>query len=211
MMLRSSANTDQNNEEYHDATGLETPSRSQLPRMLSMILAEFDERVAEAIRAQSQNLTTSSTANPLNVATPNRPRRGSRTEEAIPLRQTSAEVSASGLSSNSALEAILELKRLKIDLVLTTASEIESVKQNQISTTTVGSTNDSKRLTTCSTSLDSTQWRWARVVNQFRRVTIHLDIWSLKHQRIATERSTMYLPTMLHDGFMTRNFYMTSC
>ena len=52
MMLRSSDNTDQNNEEYHDATGLETPSRSQLLRMLSMVLAEFDERVAEAIRAR---------------------------------------------------------------------------------------------------------------------------------------------------------------
>ena len=96
-----------------DATGLETPSRSQLPRMLSMTQAEFDEQVAEAIRAQSQNLTTSSTANRPNVATPNRPRRGSRTEEAMPLRQTSAEVSTSGLTSNSALEAVLELKRLK--------------------------------------------------------------------------------------------------
>ena len=72
MMLRSSDNTDQNNEEYHDATGLETPSRSQLLRMLSMTLAEFDERVAEAIRAQSQNLTTSSTANRPNVAALNR-------------------------------------------------------------------------------------------------------------------------------------------
>ena len=63
MMLRSSDNTDQINEEYHDPSGLETPSRAQLPRMLSMTLAEFDERVAEAIRAQTQNLTTSSTAN----------------------------------------------------------------------------------------------------------------------------------------------------
>ena len=74
MMLRSSDNTDQNNEEDHDATGLEIPSRSQLPRMLSMTLAEFYERVAEAIRAPTQNLTTSSTANRPNVATPNRPR-----------------------------------------------------------------------------------------------------------------------------------------
>ena len=162
MMLRSSHNIDQNNEEYHNATGLETPSGSQLPRMLSMTLAEFDERVAEAIRAQSQNSTTSSTANRPNVATPNRPRRGSHTEKAMPLRQTSAEVSKSGLISNSAVEAVLELKRLKIDLVLTTASEVESVKQNQ---RLWDLTNDSKRLTTCSLSLDSTQWRWARVVN----------------------------------------------
>ena len=157
MMLRSSDNTDQNNEEYHDATGLETPSRSQLPRMLSMTQVEFDERVADAIGAQSQNLTTSLTANRPNVATPNRPQRGSRTEEATPLHQTSAEVSASGLSSNSALEAILELKR------------------------------------------------------QFERGKTHLDIRSLQHRRIATERSTMYLPTMLHDGLMIRNVYATSC
>ena len=47
MMIRSSDNTDQNNEEYHDATGLETPSRSQLPRMLFMTQVEFDERVAD--------------------------------------------------------------------------------------------------------------------------------------------------------------------
>ena len=73
MMLRSSDNTVQNNEEYHNATGLETPSRSQLPRMLSMIQAEFEERVAEAMRAQSHNLTSSSTANRPNVATRNRP------------------------------------------------------------------------------------------------------------------------------------------
>ena len=136
MMLRSSDNTDQNNEEYHDATGLETPSRAQLPPMLSLTLAEFDERVAEAIRAQTQNLTSSSTANRPNVPTPNQPRRGPHTEEATPPRQTPAEVSASGLTSNSALEAVFELKRLKIDLVITTSSEIESVKQNQISTTT---------------------------------------------------------------------------
>ena len=146
MMLRSSDNTDQNNEEYHDATGLETPSRSQVPRMLSMTQAEFDERVAEAIRAQCQNLTTSSTANRPNVATHNRPRRGSRTEDTMPLCQTSLEVLASGLTSHSALEAVLELKRLKIDLVLTTASEIESVNQNQISTTTVGSNKRFKAL-----------------------------------------------------------------
>ena len=210
MMLRSSDNTDQNNEEYHDATGLETPSRSQLPRMLSMTQAEFDEQVAEAIRAQSQNLTTSSTANRPNVATPNRPRRGSHTEEAMPLRQTSAEVSASGLISKSALKAVLELKRLKIDLVLTTSSEIESVKQNQISTTTVGS-NKRFKVQWDPSPLDSTQWRWARVVNQFQRGKTHLDIRSLQHRRIATERSTMYLPTMLHDGLMTRNVYTTSC
>ena len=49
MMLRSSDNTDQNNEEYHDATGLETPGRAQQLGILSMTLAEFDERVAEAI------------------------------------------------------------------------------------------------------------------------------------------------------------------
>ena len=146
MMLRSSDNTDQNNEEYHDATGLETPSRAQLPRMLSMTLAEFDERVAEAIKAKTQNLTTSSTANRPNVTTPNRPRRGSQTEEATPPRQTSAEVSASGLAYNAALESVLELKRLKLDLVLTTSSEIESVKQNQISTTTVGSNKRFKAL-----------------------------------------------------------------
>ena len=146
MMLRSSHNIDQNNEEYHNATGLETPSGSQLPRMLSMTLAEFDERVAEAIRAQSQNSTTSSTANRPNVATPNRPRRGSRTKEAMPLRQTSEEVSASRLTSKLALEPVLELKRLKIDLVLAIASEIESVKQNQISTTTVGSNKRFKAL-----------------------------------------------------------------
>ena len=146
MMLRSSDNTDHYNEEYHHATGLETPTRSQLPPMLSITQVEFDERVAEAIRAQSESLTTSSTANRLNVATPNRPRRGSRTEEAMPLRQTLAEVSASGLSSTSALEAVLELKRLKINLVVTTASEIESVKQNQIATTTVGSNKRFKAL-----------------------------------------------------------------
>ena len=146
MMPRSSDNTDQNNEEYHDPTGLETPSRAQLPRMLSITQVEFNERVAEVIRAQSQSLTTSSTANRPNVATPNRPRRGSRTEEATPLRQTSVKVSASGLSSPSALKAVLELKRLKIDLVLTTSSEIESVKQNQISTTTVGSNKRFKAL-----------------------------------------------------------------
>ena len=146
MMLRSSDNTDQNNEEYHNATKPETPSRSQLPRMLSMTQAEFDEQVAEAIRAQSQNLTTSSTANRPNVATPNRLRRGSHTEEATPLRQTSAEVSASGLAYNVALESVLELKRLKLDLVLTTSSEIESIKQNQISTTTVGSNKRYKDL-----------------------------------------------------------------
>ena len=146
MMLRSSDNTDQTNEEYHDATGLETPSRSQLPRMLSVTLAEFDERFAEAIRAQTQNLTTSSTANRPNVTTPNRPRRGSRTEEATPPRQTSAEVSASGLAYNAALESVLELKRLKLDLVLTTSSENESIKRNQISTTTVGSNKRFKAL-----------------------------------------------------------------
>ena len=141
MMLRSSANTDQNNKEYHDATGLETPSRAQLPRMLSMTLTEFDERVAEAIRAQTHNLVTSSTANRPNVATPNRPRRGSQTEEATPPRQTSAEVSANGLAYNAVLESVLEL-----DLVLTTSSEIESVKQNQIFTTTVGSNKRFKAL-----------------------------------------------------------------
>ena len=119
MMLRSSDNTDQNNEEYHDPTGLETPSRAQLPRMLSMTLAEFDQRVAEAIRAQTQNLVTSSTANRQNPSTPNRPRRGSHAEEATPPRQTLAEVSAPGLSYNAALESVLELKRLKLDLVLT--------------------------------------------------------------------------------------------
>ena len=146
MMLRSSDNTDQNNEEYHDATGLETPSRAQLPPMLSLTLAEFDERAAEAIRAQTQNLTTSSTANRPNLSTPNRPRRGSQTEEATLSRQTSADVSATGLAYNSALESVLELKRLKIDLVLTTSSEIESVKQNQISTTTVGSNKRFKAL-----------------------------------------------------------------
>ena len=64
----------------------------------------------------------------------------------MPLRQTSAEVSASGLTSNSALESVLELKGLKIDLVLMTAFEIESVKQNQISTTTVGSNKRFKAL-----------------------------------------------------------------
>ena len=68
MMLRSPDNIDQINEEYHDPTGLETPSRAQLPRMLSMTLAEFDERVAEAIRAQTQNLVSSSTANRQNVS-----------------------------------------------------------------------------------------------------------------------------------------------
>ena len=57
MMLRSSDNTDQNNEEYHDATGLETPSRSQLPRMLIMTQVEFGERVAEATRAQFNELS----------------------------------------------------------------------------------------------------------------------------------------------------------
>ena len=82
MMLRSSDNTDQINEEYHDPTGLETPSRAQLPRMLSMTLAEFDERIAEAIRAQTHNLVTSSTTNRQNPSTPNRPRRGSHAEEA---------------------------------------------------------------------------------------------------------------------------------
>ena len=95
-----------------------------------MTLADFDERVAEAIRAQTQNLTTSSTANRPNVATPNRPRRGSHTKEATPLRQISAKVSASELAYNAALQSVFELKRLKIDLVLTTSSEIESVKQN---------------------------------------------------------------------------------
>ena len=64
----------------------------------------------------------------------------------MPLHQTSAEVSASGLTSNSALESVLELKGLKIDLVLMTAFEIESVKQNQISTTTVGSNKRFKAL-----------------------------------------------------------------
>ena len=139
MMLRSSDNRDQNNEEYHDATGLETPSRAQLPRMLSMTLAEFDERVAEAIRAQTQNLVTSSTANRPNVSKPNRPRRGSHAEEATPPRQTLVEVSATGLSYNAALESVFELKLLKLDLVLTTSSQMDSIKQNQISTTTVGS------------------------------------------------------------------------
>ena len=67
-------------------------------------------------------------------------------EEATPLRQTSAEVSASGLSYNPAFESALELKRLQIDLVLMTSSEIESVKQNQISTTTVGSNKRFKAL-----------------------------------------------------------------
>ena len=128
MMLRSSDNTDKINEEYHDPTGLETPSRAQLPRMLSMTLAEFDERVAEAIRAQTQNLVTSSTANRPNVPTPNRPRRGSHAEEATPPRQTLAEVSASGLSYNAELESVLELKRLKLDLALTTSSEMDSMR-----------------------------------------------------------------------------------
>ena len=211
MMLRSSDNTDQNNEEYHDATGLQTPSRAQLPRMLSMTFTEFDERVAEAIRAQTQNLTTSSTANRPNVATPNRPRRGSQTEEATPLRQTSAEVSASGLAYNAILESVLELKRLKIDLVLTTSSEIESVKQIRSSQRLWDPISGSKRSTTCSTSLDSTQWRWARVASQFQRGKIHLDTRSLQHRRIETEHLTMSLPTMSHDGLTTRNVYTTSC
>ena len=99
-----------------------------------------------AIRAQTQNLTTRSTANRQNVSTPNRPRRGSHAEEATPPRQTSAEVSARGLSYNAALESVLELKRLKLNLVLTTSSEIESIKQNQISTTTVGSNKRFKDL-----------------------------------------------------------------
>ena len=47
MMLRSSDNTDHYNEEYHHATGLETPTRSQLPPMLSITQVEFDERVAD--------------------------------------------------------------------------------------------------------------------------------------------------------------------
>ena len=64
----------------------------------------------------------------------------------MPLCQTSTEVSVSGLTSNSALEAFLDLERLKIDLVLTTASEIKSVKANQISTTTVGSNKRFKAL-----------------------------------------------------------------
>ena len=62
----------------------------------------------------------------------------------MPLRQTSSEVSASGLSSTSALEAVLALKRLKIDLILTTSSEIEIFKQNQISTTTVPTTSENR-------------------------------------------------------------------
>ena len=127
----------------------------------------------------------------------------------MPLRQTSAEVSASGLTSNSALEAVLELKRLKIDLVLTT--HICNRKRQAESDRLWDLTNDSKRLTICSTSLGSTQWRWARVLNQFQRVKIHLDIRSLPHRRIATAPSTMSQLTMLHDGLMTRNIYTTAC
>ena len=89
---------------------------------------------------------TSSTANRQNVSTPNRPRRGSHAEEATTLRHTSAEVSASEISYNAALGSVLELKRLKLVLVLTTSSEIESIKQNQISTTTVESNKRFKAL-----------------------------------------------------------------
>ena len=211
MMLRSSDNTDQNNEEFYDATGLETPSRAQLPRKLSMTLAEFDERVAEAIRAQTQNLTTSSTANRQNPSTPNRPRRGSHAEEATPLRQTSAEVSASGLAYNAALESVLKLKRLKIDLVLTPPPKSKASSKIRSPQRLWDPTSGSKRSTTCSTSLDSTQLRWACVASQSQRGKIHLDTRSLQHRRIETEHSTMSLSTMSHDGLMTRNVYTTSC
>ena len=146
MLTRSSGNNDQNVEEFHDATGLETPSRPHVPRMLSMTQEEFDERVAEAIRDRIHNSTSSSAPLRSNVATPNRPRRSSRDEEATPFRQTSAAASEGILTSTAAMEAVLELKRLKVDLILTTSSEIEHVKQNQISTTTVGSNKRFKAL-----------------------------------------------------------------
>ena len=58
-------------------------------------------------------------------------------------QQVGYQVSASVLSYNAALESVLELK---IDLILTISSGIESIKQNQISTTTVGSNKRFKAL-----------------------------------------------------------------
>lgn len=146
MNLRSSDNNDQNAEDIQTTSGLETPGRTQRPRMVTMTQVEFEERVAEAARDLFQNTTSSSTTNRANVATPTRSQRGSLSEEAIPARQTSAAPSTHGLTSNPTLEAVLEYKRLKLDLVLTTTSEIEQIKQNQISTTTVGSNKRFKAL-----------------------------------------------------------------
>lgn len=114
--------------------------------MVTMTQVKFEERVAEAARDLFQNTTSSSTTNRANVATPTRSQRGSLSEEAIPARQTSAAPSTHGLTSNPTLVAVLEYKRLKLDLVLTTTSEIEQIKQNQISTTTVGSNKRFKAL-----------------------------------------------------------------
>ena len=146
MMLRSSDNNEPNPDDFHMAIGEDTPLRAQAPRLLTMTQAEFEERVAEAIRDRNQNSTSSSTSISQNIATPSRPRRGSNSEEAIPQRQTPASLPASAMTATAAMEAVLELKRLKIDLILTTTSDMEQVKANQISSISPGANKRFKAL-----------------------------------------------------------------
>ena len=77
MMTGSSDNIKPNAEDFHVAIGEETLLRAQAPRLLTITQADFEERVAEAIRDRAQKSTRTSTSNKQNIAAPTRSRRGS--------------------------------------------------------------------------------------------------------------------------------------
>ena len=146
MTTRSSPQDDQNpSEDFTETMEESTTDPQQIP-MISMSMEEFNARIAEALATEPRIPMTSSSRIQTNVTTPSRSSRFNLLNEGTYDLPLPAAPLQPPMQAAHAMAPPAVAKSPKTDLVLTTASDIEQVKTNQISSTTTGSNKKFKAI-----------------------------------------------------------------